>query len=160
MTRSVSQAPFFSSHQVAQQSSTMSQDVEQLDLLTAAPRRKPSNPVDVAYLRTLPTLRRAVAYSLSLADMDPKEAYLPLQMDKATWSRIINGGQEVPASLLKPLRHLTGNRAPQMWLAYDDGCELVPLKTELEHQLEQERAAHTETQRENELLRRLIKELR
>jgi hypothetical protein len=127
----------------------------QLSLLSPV-QKKPSSPVEIAHLRSIPTLKRAVAYSLHLADMDPKEAYLPLQMDKASWSRIINGTQEVPASIFKPLRLLTGNRAPLMWAAFDDGCDLVPLKSDLEQQLEQERSARVEAERENALLRTLI----
>ncbi len=134
----------------------MSQGVEQLDLLQQTLRKKASAPVDGEYLRRLPSLRRAVAYSLSLADMDPKEAYGPLGMDKATWSRIINGSQEVPASLFKPLRKLTGNNAPMEWLAFDEGFELTPLMSELERQLLEERAARAEAERENALMRSLI----
>jgi hypothetical protein len=144
--------------EVAQRPSTDDHNA-QLELLSPA-QKKPSSPVEIAHLRSIPSLKRAVAYSLHLADMDPKEAYLPLQMDKATWSRIINGNQEVPATIFKPLRLLTGNRAPLMWAAFDDGCELVPLKSDLEQQLEQERAARAEAERENELLRKLILERR
>jgi hypothetical protein len=140
--------------EVAQRPSTDDHNA-QLELLGAV-QKKPSSPVEIAHLRSIPSLKRAVAYSLHLADMDPKEAYLPLQMDKATWSRIINGNQEVPASLFRPLHLLTGNRAPLMWAAFDDGCELTPLKSDLEQQLESERAARIEAERENALLRTLI----
>jgi hypothetical protein len=141
---------------VAQRVSTNSQGVEeQVDWLEP-PRQRASSPVDAKYLFGLPSLRRAVAYSLSLADMDPKEAYQPLGMDKATWSRITSGGQEVPASLLKPLRVLTGNYAPLRWLAYTEGFELIPLKSELERQLDEERDARAEVERENAVLRSLL----
>lgn len=160
MSRSITSAPFFGQQKVSQQPSTSSQGDEspQLSLLGVEPRKKPSAPVDMAYLRSLPSLRRAVAYSLSLADMDPKEAYSPLGMDKATWSRIINGTQEVPASLLKPLRTLTGNDAPIRWLAMDCGYEIRPLRTELEQQLEAINAEKAEVERENAILRRLLTE--
>lgn len=163
MPNSIRQSGSFAHRKVPQHLATNSPDVEggpvdQLSLLGLESRAKPSAPVDRRYLFGLPTLRRAVAYSLSLADMDPKEAYGPLAMDKSTWSRIINGGQEVPAGLLKPLRTLTGNDAAQLWIAHDWGCELRPLRTELEEQLDAERAAHAETQRENALMRKLLLE--
>lgn len=146
----------FVSGQVSQPASTSSLSVvEQLDLL-GSQRRKPSAPVDATYLRVLPTLRRAIAYSLSLADMDPKEAYQPLSIDKASWSRMMTGQQEIPGSLLYPVRQLTGNQAGLMWLAYQDNCEIRPLRSELEQQLEDERARASELERENVVLRSLI----
>jgi hypothetical protein len=138
-----------------QSRSTLSADVAQLELL---PRRKPSAPLDKDYCRGLPSLRRAINYSLSLADMDPKEAYGPLDMDKAIWSRISNGGMSFPADDIPKLKAVTGNEAAIYWLAVACGHDLRPLRTELEQQLEDERAAHVETQRENALLRKLILE--
>ncbi|HEX2652108.1 MAG TPA: hypothetical protein VHN11_00460 [Xanthobacteraceae bacterium] len=140
-----------------QRRATSSADVEQLDLL---PRKKPSAPLDKDYCKALPSLRRAINYSLSLADMDPKEAYGPLEMDKAIWSRIANGGMSFPADDIPKLKHVTGNEAAIYWLAVACGYDLRPLRNELEQQLEDERAAHAETQRENELLRKLILERR
>jgi hypothetical protein len=131
-------------------------DPEQLALLGLEIRKKPSKPVDRVQLFSLPSLPEAIRYSLGLAEMDPKQAYQPLKMDKATWSRIMNGTQEAPASLPKKLKMLTGNDALQLWLAQDWGCELQPLRSEWEEQLEDERAARAEVERENALLRQLI----
>jgi hypothetical protein len=136
-----------------QRQSTSSTDVEQLDLI---PRRKPSAAVDRDHVRRLPSLRRAINYSLSLADMDPKEAYGPLEMDKAIWSRITNGGMSFPADELPKLKAVTGNEAAIYWLATACGFDLRPLRNELEQQLEDERAARVEVERENALLRQLI----
>ena len=124
------------------------------------PRKKPSAPCDKDYVRGLPSLRRAINYSLSLADMDPKEAYGPLEMDKAVWSRITNGGMSFPADELPKLKAVTGNEAAIYWLAVACGFDLRPLRNELEQQLEDERAARVETERENALLRKLIMERR
>jgi plasmid maintenance system antidote protein VapI len=98
-------------------------------------RRRAVGQIDHFHLRQLPSLRRAVNYSLSLADLDPKEAYGPLGMDKATWSRISNGTQSFPADALGKLKEITGNEAPLFWLAYSQGYELRPLRSELEEQI-------------------------
>lgn len=106
--------------------------------------RKPKGEVNRAYLLGLPTLRRAIRYALSLADLEPKEVYEQLGMDKATWSRIENGLQDFPAGKLGRLRLILGNDAVHMWLAHEAGQELKPLRSELEIQLEAERAENAD----------------
>lgn len=153
MDTSMTGQRFFSKNEDCQRPSTSSTDVEQLDLI---PRRRPSAAVDKDHVRRLPSLRRAINYSLSLADMDPKEAYGPLEMDKAIWSRIANGGMSFPADQMPKLKAVTGNEAAIYWLATACGYDLRPLRNELEQQLEDERAARMEAERENALLRTLI----
>jgi hypothetical protein len=153
MPSSMNKPSFISQQEDRQRQSSISTDVAQLELI---PSRKPSAAVDKDHVRRLPSLRRAINYSLSLADMDPKEAYGPLEMDKAIWSRIANGGMSFPADSLPKLKAVTGNEAAIYWLATACGYDLRPLRTELEDQLEHERAARVEAERENALLRSLI----
>jgi hypothetical protein len=140
-----------------QRQSTSSTDVEQLDLI---PRRKPSAAVDRDHVRRLPSLRRAINYSLSLADMDPKEAYGPLEMDKAIWSRITNGGMSFPADELPKLKAVTGNEAAIYWLATACGFDLRPLRNELEQQIDALKAENAELRHDVSTLTRLWKETR
>lgn len=133
----------------SQRQSTISTDVEQLDLLTARPRKEPP-PVDLDYLLMLPTLRRAIRYSVSLPDLEPKQVYEPLEMDKAFWSRIENGGMSFPADELGKLAKITGNDAPLYWLIHQAGYDVRQLRklrddkdrriADLEAELKQERA--------------------
>jgi hypothetical protein len=141
--------------QVDQRQSTMSSDGDdpQLPLLET---RKTCPPVDRAYLLALPNLRRAIRYSVSLADLEPKQVYDPLGMDKAIWSRIENGSMSFPADDLAKLALITGNDAPLMWLANARGYDLRPQRTELEEQLEAEKAHNAELQRQNDLMRELL----
>ncbi len=81
-------------------------------------------------------------------------------MDKASWSRIINGQQEFPASQIKPLRLLTGNQAVLQWLAFEDGCELRPLRSELEQQIEAKDAQIAELQGQLHIITNFIKQTR
>lgn len=129
-----------------QRTSTRSDDVEQLDLL---PARKASGAPDLAYLATLPDFRRAIRYSLSLADMEPKQVYEPLGKDKATWSRIEHGDMGFPADLIVPFQRVVGNRAAILWLNHASGFDLASIRLrqddkdrrifDLERQLEDER---------------------
>lgn len=140
-----------------QRPSSFATDVAQLELI---PSRKPSAAVDKDHIRRLPSLRRAINYSLSLADMDPKEAYGPLEMDKAIWSRIVNGNMSFPADELPKLKAITGNEAALIWIAHACGFDLRPLRTELEEQLEAERARNTELQRQLEVITNFVRSTR
>lgn len=127
----------------------------QLDLL---PGRKAPGPIDKAYLLALPALRRAVKYSVSHADLDPKQVYEPLKMDKAIWSRIENGGMSFPADRLSALALLTGNSAPLMWLAQEQGFDLRPLRSELQERLEAAEARATTAENELEVVKRFFRD--
>lgn len=110
---------------VNQRKSTESSDVEQLSLI---PARKPSSPPDVAYLLGLPNLRRVIRYSMSLADLEPKQVYGPLGKDKATWSRIENGDMSFPADDLENFRQIVGNDAVILWLTHQAGYDVHSLR--------------------------------
>lgn len=146
----------FSQKQDLQRQSTKLTGVDGPQLELLAPSR-PTSPVDKAYLMSLSSLRRAIRYSMSLSDLEPKEVYEPLGIDKATWSRIENGGMDFPASKLKRFGKITQNHAALMWLAHDDGFDLRPYKSELQAQLEQERAEKAELRKENDVLRGLLR---
>lgn len=135
--------------------SDLSDSVGQLDLL-GGDRAKVSAQVDKRYLFTLGSMRRAIRYSMSLRDLEPKQVYEQLGKDAAAWSRIENGSISFPSDDLPTLLKVTGNDAPLRWLAHACGYDITPLRTELEEQLEAERAARAEAERENVLLRQLI----
>lgn len=155
MRNSMNKAIPFGQTKVPQPASTSSLQVEQLALLDSSRQPRVAQ-VDVQHVKSLPSLRRAINYALSHADMDPKEAYGPLQMDKGTWSRISNGQQSFPADELLKLRAVTQNDIPLIWLAHSMGYELRPLRSELQEQLEAERARADELERQNALMRELL----
>lgn len=140
---------------VSQRQSTISTDVAQLELL---PTRKAPPPVDKGYVLGLPALRRAVRYSVSLPDLDPKQVYEPLGMDKAIWSRIENGGMSFPADRLSALAQLTGNCAPLIWLAHEQGFDLRPQRSELQERLDAAEARATAAENELEVVKRFFRE--
>lgn len=140
---------------VHQPRSTISVGVAQLELL---PTRKAVVPVDKAYVLSLPTLRRAIRYSVSLADLEPKQIYEPLDMDKAVWSRIENGSMSFPADHFSSLADITRNEAPLIWWANQRGFDLRPLKTELQEQLDAERAANADLRRQLETITNFVQQ--
>jgi hypothetical protein len=141
-----------------QRTSTKSDKVEQLQLL---PHRASAKSPDLSYLLSLPNLRRVVRYSMSLADLEPKQVYEPLGKDKATWSRIEGGDMGFPADLLVPFQSITNNSAPVLWLAHQDGWDVTTMRkrqddkdkriAELEAQLE-------EANRDRAVIAKFIKE--
>lgn len=125
---------------VDQRQSTRDASVAQLELL---PVKKVCPPVDKPYLFSLPTLRRVIRYSVSLADLEPCDVYRPLGIDKAVWSRIENGGMSFPGDELLLFQSIVRNKAALMWLAHQSGDELTPLRSDLERrnaELEEELA--------------------
>lgn len=149
--------PSISPKQVYQGNTSRLRSVEgpQLELLSAG---RASSPVDSAYLLTLPSLRRAIRYSISLADLEPKEVFEPLEIDKASWSRIENGSMEFPAGKLNRLRLVVGNDAVHRWLAHEAGFDLRPLKSALQEQLDLERAENARLRQENETIKNFVRE--
>lgn len=113
---------------VHQRKSTLSRTVEQqLPLLSPLPS-KPSAQPDLGYLLALPTLRRVIRYSMSLRDLEPKQVYEQLDMDKATWSRIENGGMSFPADDLEDFRQIVGNDAVILWLLHQSGFDVTSVR--------------------------------
>jgi hypothetical protein len=108
-----------------QHTTTKLGQVEQLHLL---PHRSEPKTPDLAYLASLPSFRRAVRYSMSLADLEPKQVYEPLGKDKATWSRIESGDMGFPADLILPFQSTTNNDAPLMWLVHAAGYDVSSLR--------------------------------
>lgn len=120
---------------------------QQLTLLSQRPERKEP---DLAYLASLPTFRRVLRYSVSLADLESKQVYDPLGKDKATWSRYESGDAPFPAELILPLRGITNNDAPLFWLNYQAGFDLTtlrPRESDTERQLREAREEAAELRR-------------
>lgn len=155
MKHSMGQALSFAQKKDLQRSAKDLSDPSQLELLE---KREPkiSAEVDRRYLFTLPSLRRAIRYSMSLRDLEPKQVYERLGKDAAAWSRIENGGISFPSDDLPKLLEITGNDAPLRWIAHACGFEIQPLRTELEQRLEAEKARADELQRQNDLMRELL----
>jgi hypothetical protein len=137
---------------------TRSDKVEQLALL---PAKALCPPPDLERLTALPNWRRAMRYSISLADLEPKEVYVPMEKDKGTWSRIESGDMSLTVSELPKFQRIVGNDALLLWLNHDAGYDIKTLRLrqddkdrrifELERQLAEER-------REKEIIAKFVRE--
>lgn len=140
--------------------STLSADVEQLSLIPHAVK-KPSAPVDHDYLCTLGSSRRALRYAMSLRDLEPKQVYDELKIDKSTWSKIENGIMSFPIDELKAFNAIVGNDALLLWHVNNNGYDMQSmrrlqddkdreiglLKAELEEERREKQALYTVLER-------------
>lgn len=128
--------------------------VAQLELL---PNRAPvQEPVSDEVVRKQPNMSAAINLSLSAAGLEPKEAYIPLDIDKGVWSRIMNGQAHFPHEKFTTLEDITGNDIPLRWLALRKNREVRPMKSALEERVEVLTNENIELRKENDLLRGLI----
>lgn len=141
-----------------QRTTTKSNTVEQLALLP--PRAEPKEP-DLAYLASLPNFRRAVRYSMSLADLEPKQIYGPLGKDKSTWSRIESGDMGFPADLILPFQAITNNDAPLLWLVHAAGYDVTSLRRrqdDKDKEIERLREQLAAERAEKEIIAKFVRE--
>lgn len=136
----------------------MSAQVAQLDLL--APQPKPVRQADISYVRALPTFRRALRYQCSLADLESKQVYGPLDLDKAVWSKIDNGSMSFPADKLLPAIHITQNDAALLWLCHQAGYDidrLPRLRDDRERRIQELEAENEKLRREADTIAKFVR---
>jgi hypothetical protein len=120
------------------------------------PRPKPQEHVPDEIVKKLQSMSAAINLSILSAGMEPKEAYMALDIDKGVWSRILMNQANFPHEKYTTLEDVTGNDIPLRWLALRKNRELKPMKSALEEQNEKLKTENTELRKENELLRGLI----
>jgi predicted XRE-type DNA-binding protein len=117
-------------------------------------------PLNHAQVVSKANLTQALKHCFENPGLEDKQAASLMGIDGAQFSRILGGTGHFPTNRYVEFMQTMGNHAPLIWLAHHCGFELRPLKSALQQQLEDERAAHMETQRENAILRQLITERR
>jgi hypothetical protein len=128
--------------------------VAQLELL---PNRAPIQEfIPDEIVRKQPNMSAAINLSITAAGMEPKEAYMSLEIDKGVWSRIMIGQAHFPHEKFTTLEDITGNDIPLRWLALRKNREIKPMKSALEERVVALESALSEMTKENELLRGLI----
>lgn len=125
---------------------------EQLSLLDGVPRERQA--VTEEQIAKQPTPLAAVRLSILASGLDQKELYLPLGIDKATWSKIHDGKFSFPFNRIENLLDLTKNDIPLVWLAYRRGYRLVPLQTAQEREITALKAENDELKREMAIVRK------
>ena len=98
----------------------------------------------------------AFTLACDASGLDDKEIYLPLDMDKAQFSRIKSGSANLDSDMLPKFCAVVGNRIYPEWLAFTLGCTLVMIKTEAERRAEIAEARAHAAENENKLMRQLL----
>lgn len=99
--------------------------------------------VDPAVIASQPTFMSSINLMINLSGLEEKELYLPLKIDSSHWSRIRKNaeGAHFPTNKIEQAMDLCNSDIPLQWLSMRRGCEVRPLLSDLERQLEVERAA-------------------
>ena len=100
---------------------------------------------------------QALNLAITSSGLEHQHLWKPLSIDKGSWSKIINGQAHFPNDKLKSFCKLVNNNIYLRWLNYQCEHECKPIKSTLEQQLEQERAQLKELEKENKLLRELLR---
>ena len=121
------------------------------------PKEVPLNDVPDTLIFNCSRAHRALNLAIQSAGLEQQDLWRHLGIDKGSWSKIINGQAHFPNDKLKPFCKLVNNNIYLRWLNYQCEHECKPIKSSLEQQLEQERAQFKELEKENKLLRELLK---
>ena len=130
----------------------MSQDVEQLVLLADGRPLRAEQPIpDQAIFRQQDELA-ALKLSCQASGLDEKQIFGPLQIDKATWSKIFSGQAYFPTTKYGKFMDVVGNEIYLTWLAHSRGKGLHDLEDSKDKELRQLREKLIEAQKEIDIL--------
>lgn len=123
--------------------------MEQLRLLLRDQKKE----VSFDIIDSCKTFIDALDLCKSISGLEDKQIYMALNIDKGHWSLIYTKGsnkRNFPENKLIEFMDICGNRVPLIWLARKCGYTLQPLRTELEIELEHERAEKEEFRKKYE----------
>jgi len=106
----------------------MLKQVEQLSLMDGGKTIRAEQPVSDEVIFRQPDKLSAYRLSWQVSGLEDKEIYVPMQLDKATWSRIMSGQANFPTNGEEQFAEITGNNIPLKWQAYRAGKGLVDLE--------------------------------
>lgn len=125
-----------------------SKDLRRVDDQQELPLGRKATPIalDPILIHRQPNALAALNLMINASGLEDKEIYLPLGIDAGHWTRIRQGSANPPLNKLDELIDLCGNDAFLEYVAHRRGFGLVPLRSELERQLEEERARRLEAE--------------
>ena len=96
--------------------------------------------------------------------LEPKQIYQheTINIDKGHWSKIIAGQACVPSNKQNAILDVCGNEIPLIWWAQSRGYDWSTIRkqqTELEQQLEAERARADEAEKREEMLIEMVRKI-
>ena len=119
--------------------------MEQLELLLRDQKKE----VSLEVILSCKTFKESLKLCKSISGLEDKQLCMPLEIDAGQWARIFGNGGHFPENRLMEFMNLCGNKIPLIWLAYNCGYTLHPLKTELE--MENDRLKKELAERELEI---------
>lgn len=132
----------------------MSHDEQQLSLLGEKPSIRVELPPGI--IQRLRDGRHALEQCFNLSCLEPKQVYGPLDINQATFSKIIGGSAYLDPNLRLPFMRLCGNELPLLYEADQLGYDLVAKRTPLERQLEEKNQQIADLKKKCELLVDLV----
>ena len=126
----------------------------QLDL------RRQMQPVSDSIIAAQPSMTAAIRLCQQLSGLEDKELVgkCGIVGDTAQWSRIVKSGQHFfPQDKFTQFMQACGNEAPLLWMARKMGYGLVRLESETEIMWRLEREKREEVEKENALLKKILK---
>jgi hypothetical protein len=138
-------------------STKLNGDVDQLDWLRAKPRPQPIV-IHHEVIVACKSLTAAIVLAQYSSQLEDKEIYIPLKIDKSSWSKMKEGKAFFPINLLSQFMDLVANDIPLTWLANHRGYKLEPLQTGLEAENAELRDALAKRDAEMEFLKKFLKD--
>lgn len=128
--------------------------------LFASPARKQRFEASRELVIAQPTLLHALKLAMEVGGCDDKQMAIDLEIDPGQWSRIMGGTAFYPTNKYLQFMQLCGNDIPLVWLAYQRGYELKPLRSDLQRQLEELSAENSELRKRIDTITDFVKSTR
>ncbi len=100
----------------------------------------------------------AINLSVNASGLQDNQIYPVLGIEKASWSKSLSGSNHFDANKLDALCNAVGNEVTLEWWAAKRGYKLVKLKSTLEEENESLKKELVEARRENEVIKKFVKE--
>jgi len=107
--------------------------LEQAELALA--RKAATVTVPIEMIRAKRTAAAAFTLACDVSGLDDKEIYLQLDIDAGYFSNIKKGKATLQADIVNTFCAIVDNTIYVEWLAYQVGCQLVQIESEVERQL-------------------------
>ena len=127
---------------------------QQYELIATA--RSPQQVPDEVVHRQ-PSLLAAIRLAVQASGLDEKQVFIPLKVDKASWSKIMSGQFNFPTNKYCEFMELVGNDIPLRWLAFKRGYKLERLLSDVEAENASLRAELEEAKKEMAIVRKWLK---
>ena len=122
--------------------------------------RKARQDVSQEVIEKLPNFKAALKLCKDISGLNDQQVSGELGIDPAQWSRMWGTTGHFPPEKVTCLMDVCGNIVPLRWLALKYGYELRPLKSQVELENEQLRAALAQKEAEYEAVKKFMSEIK